>query len=149
MEQTYLKLQYPDKKHTSTPLPITAEHFLNMIQVYLWYSHVLRYSTQTPGISLEAYKTVNKSHFTLKTSAFYTPWYKRKTLQDSLFILHISKVPGLFQRSLLQWEVNKNFMAVIVRTALVLPMVCIILVRIYTLCIYTLHILFPLVPYYL
>lgn len=32
-EQTYLKLQYPDKEHTSTLLPITAEHFLNMIEV--------------------------------------------------------------------------------------------------------------------
>lgn len=87
MEQTYLKLQNPDKEHTSTRLPTTAEHFLNMIQVYLWYSHALRYSRQTLGISLEVYKTVNKSHITLKTSAFYVPLYKRKTLQDPLFVL--------------------------------------------------------------
>lgn len=86
MQKMYLKLQYPDKECTSSYICRT---FLNTIWIYLLYSLALRYSVQIPGISLEAYEPVNKSHTTLKTSALYVPLYKRKKFQDALFVSHL------------------------------------------------------------
>lgn len=90
MQKTFLKLQYPDKECTRTLFPVPAELFLNMIQIYLWYSHALGDSVWTLGISLEVYKAVNKPHINLKISAFKVSLYKIKKLQDALFVLHLA-----------------------------------------------------------